>query len=395
MQKFMKAIAAIMLTVAAVIAVGCTKPDDPNNPNNGGNGGNNGGGGNGSGTELPAGMYLGVIGFNDQLYTKELTRLDASAVSSTKQFIDGLSMGGATLLYHAVNTSIDQLSCNHIPKDLVNVSIVTFTDGLDKGSYAYSDYSSGAEYLHAVTQRVRNEKVSNVAIEAHTIGIQGTDVYSYDMDEFLNNLNGLSSLPSEEYVHNVANFEDIQTVFDTIAARLHNQTTNSMLTLKMPVEDPNTRVRFTFDITSTGPNDAANSLCYIEGVYITNSDRNGVLTNVQYVGLGSSSGNTVVSQNEGVFANFKFEGMLDSNNQPLNNNTIRHLREWTFNTNANNWIHNSEFTSSGNTEITNEYYSSMIMLNLDCSQSLGNEKFKVLKNYAKQFVEGLKIDNKK
>ena len=30
MQKFMKVIAALMLTVAMVCAAGCTKPDDPN-----------------------------------------------------------------------------------------------------------------------------------------------------------------------------------------------------------------------------------------------------------------------------------------------------------------------------------------------------------------------------
>ena len=399
MKKFLKAISAMMLMVAVICAAGCTKDPENGGGNDGngngsGNSGNSGGQGGGSnnGTELDAGMYLGVIGFNEQLYTMPLARLDASAVTATKRFIDGLQLGGATLLYHAVNTSIDNLSSNGIPKDLVNVSIVTFTDGLDKGSYAYSNYSSGAEYLRAVTQRIRNERVSNVEIQAHTIGIQGTDVYSYDQDEFLNNLNGLSSLPSNKYVHYVTDFSDIQAVFDTIAESLHNQTTNSKLSIKMPVEDPNTRVRFTFDITTSGPNDAASSQHYIDGVYITNSERNGVLTNVQYYGLGSSSGSTVTSTNEGVFAKFMFEGMVDTDNNPFNNSNITHLKEWIYNSNAGSWIHNSEFTSSGNTEITNEYYSSMIMLNLDCSQSLGANQFSTLKDYAKRFVDGLKIN---
>jgi uncharacterized protein (TIGR02145 family) len=44
MQKFAKAIAAIMLMTAMCFASGCTKPDAPNN---GGNDGNNGGGGSG------------------------------------------------------------------------------------------------------------------------------------------------------------------------------------------------------------------------------------------------------------------------------------------------------------------------------------------------------------
>lgn len=394
MQKFMKAIAALMLTVAVVCAAGCKKTEDPNDPNNGGNGGNSGGG-NGSDTELPAGIYLGVIGFNDQLHTKSITRLDATTIDVTKQFINGLQVGGATLLYHAVNTSIDALMTNGIPEDLVNVSIVNFTDGLDEGSYAFSNYSSSAEYLQAVTQRIRNEKIDGVQIESHTIGIQGNDVYSWDEVEFLNNLNGLSSIPSSKYVHYVSNFADIQAEFDTIAASLHQQTTNSILNIRLPLPDPNTRVRFTFDIATPpphNPNDALQSQQYIEGVYITGSDGKGVFTNIQYHGLNSSSGNTVVATKiDPPFAIFKFEGMRDSNNNHFNSATIEHVKEWKYNTNANAWIHNSEFSSSGNVNVTNEYYSSLIMLNLDCSSSLG-DKFDVLKGYAKQFVDGLKTN---
>lgn len=399
MKKLTKALAAIMLMVAVVCATGCNKPDDPNNPsdpNSGENGGNNGGNGGGSNpTELPAGVYLGVIGFNEQLYTKSITRLDATTIDDTKQFINGLHVGGATLLYHAVNTSIDALKTNGIPEDLVNVSIVNFTDGLDEGSYAFSNYSSGAEYLQAVTQRIRNEKIYGVEIESHTIGVQGNDVYSWDEAEFLNNLNGLSSFPPSKYVHYVTNFADIQAEFDTIAASLHQQTTNSILKISLPLPDPNTRVRFTLDIATPpphNPNDALQSEHYIEGVYITGSDGKGVFTNVQYHGLASSSGNTVVAASmEPPFAIFKFEGMRDSNNNHFSDATIEHLKEWKYNTNANAWIHNSEFTSSGNVNITNEYYSSLIMLNLDCSSSLG-DKFDVLKGYAKQFVDGLKTN---
>ena len=396
MHKLMKAIAAIMLTVAVVCAAGCTKPEEPNSGGNGGNDDGNGGGGSGSSTELPAGMYLGVIGFNQQLYTKPITRLDATAINETKQFIDGLQLGGATLLYHAVNTSLDMLASNGIPKDLINVSIVNFTDGLDEGSYTFSDYSSGAQYLQAVTQRIRNEKIADVSIEAHTIGTQGNDVFSYDLTEFLNNLNGISSLPSEKYVHFVTNFSDVQATFREIAENLHQQSTNSTLTLRLPVPDPNTRIRFCFDITTAPPhepNEALQSQHYIEGVYINNSEGKGVLTGVQYVGMSSTSGNTVTAVSmEPPFAVFKFEGMKDTDNNNFTNSTIAHLQEWKFNTNANAWIHNSEWTNSGNTEVTNDYYSSFIMLNLDCSESLGTEKFRDLKTYAKEFVDVLKTN---
>lgn len=396
MQKFMKAIAAIMLTVAVVCAVGCTKPDDPNNPNNGGN---NGGGGNGGGTnpsELPAGMYLGVIGFNQQLYTRPITRLDVVTIQQTKDFIENLSMGGATLLYHAVNISLDMLASNGIPKDLIYVSVVNFTDGLDEGSYTFSNYNSGTEYLQAVTQRIRNERIGTKNIGAHTIGIQGNDVESYDIPVFLNNLNGISSLPDEDfdtYVHNVTNFDEVREAFREIAEKLHEKNINAIMTIRPPAPDPNTRVRFTFDITTVEPNDALQSQKYIEGVYITNSEGKGVLTNVQYKGVTSTSGTTVTAvEMNPPFAVFKFEGMANANNSEFNNQTIAHLQEWKYNANANVWRHNTEFTSSGNTEITNNYYSSLVMLNLDCSQSLGQEKFSLLKTYAKEFVDVLKTN---
>ena len=396
MKRVMKAIAAIMLMVAVFCAVGCTKPNDPNDPNNGGNNGGNGGG-NGNGGTLPAGIYLGVIGFNQQLHIKPITRLDAAAIQETKQFIDNLQLGGATLLYHAVNTSLDMLSTNGIPRDLINVSIVNFTDGLDEGSYTMnSNYSSGAQYLQAVTQRIRNERIADVPIEAHTIGTQGNDVFSYDLAEFLNNLNGISSLPSEEYVHFVTNFSEVQAYFREIAENLHQQSVNSTLTLRLPVPDPNTRIRFCFDITTAPPhepNEALQSEHYIEGVYVNNSEGKGVLTGVQYVGMSSTSGNTVTAVSmEPPFAVFKFEGMKDANNNNFTNNTIAYLQEWKFNTNANAWIHNSEWTNSGNTEVTNDYYSSLIMLNLDCSESLGAQKFRDLKAYAKEFVDVLRTN---
>jgi hypothetical protein len=221
-------------------------------------------------------------------------------------------------------------------------------------------------------------------------------VLSYDISEFLNNLNGISQLPSERYVHYVTEFVDVLEELQRIAEELHQQSINSILTLRLPVPDPNTRIRFCFDITTPPPhepNEALQSEHYIEGVYVIDSEGRGVLTNVQYVGLSSSSGSTVRAVSmEPPFAVFKFEGMTDSNNNSFTNNTIANLQEWKFNTNANAWIHNSEWTNSGNTEINNYYYSSLVMLNLDCSQSLGDQQFRLLMDYAKEFVDVLKTN---
>ena len=68
----MKAIAAIMLTLAVVVAAGCTK-----DPENGGNNGGNGGNGGGS-TPTTEGIYLGIIGFNNGIIEpiKEISLLN-------------------------------------------------------------------------------------------------------------------------------------------------------------------------------------------------------------------------------------------------------------------------------------------------------------------------------
>lgn len=394
MKKLTKVLATIMLTVAVFIAAGCTKPDDPNN-SGGNNGGGNGGGGNGgggsNGTELPAGVYLGVIGFNDELYTKEITRLDATAISETKNFIGNMTMGGATLLYHSVNTSIDALSSTGIPKDLKSVSIVTFTDGLDKGSYAYSNYNSGAEYLQAVKTRIRTEKIAGMDISAHIVGFQGVDVEAEDETLFLSNLEDLASVPKQNYVHHVTNFDDVQYAFQQILDSLNKVTINSKLTLKMPKAEPNTRIRFTFDVVgnNTDPEYANNSTCYIEGTYISDSNKDGVLTNVHYEGLSSSSGTTVTSVSQGIYAVFTFEGMKDGNGQPMGQASTQNVKEWDFKELSQKWQHNNEFDSSENTEVNNEHYSALLMLNLDCSRSLGDTKFRELKRFAQDFVQGL------
>lgn len=387
MQKFTKAIAAIMLTVAVFLAAGCNKPNDPYNPNSGG--GSNGGGGNGGGSNLEAGVYLGVIGFNDELYIKEITKLTPSAIQETKAFIGNLTLGGATLLFHSVNKSIDALTSTGTPSGLKSVHIVTFTDGIDKGSYYYSNYNSGAEYLQAVKNRIQNERVGGLPIKAHVIGFQGIDVQAEDQGVFLSNLRDLAT--SSDYVHHVDNFDDVQVAFQQILDSLHKETINSKLTLKMPRAEPNTRIRFTFDVVgnNTNPEYAENSTCYIEGTYINNSNRDGVLTNVVYKGLSSTSGLTVTSVSQGIYSVFTFEGMKDANNNPLGQASTRNVKEWDYKESSHKWQHNAEFNSSENTDVTNEYYSTLVMMNLDCSRSLGDQKFGELKRIAQNFVQGL------
>ena len=125
MRKIIKGIATIMLMVVVICAAGCKKTDDPNNGEN--SGGNNSGG-------IEEGVYLGIIGFNDDLKTKTIDLLDATSEHAYTNFISTLDMRDGTVLYHADNKALDWLQNATLPDQLINVSLVTFTDGLDNGS---------------------------------------------------------------------------------------------------------------------------------------------------------------------------------------------------------------------------------------------------------------------
>lgn len=366
-------IAAVML-MSAVVFTGCHK--EPENPEPDVPQGT-----------LPEGMYLGIIGFNNELHIKNIMRITSSNANEAKSFIDGLTMGDATLLYHAVNTSIDDLKAAGIPKSLENVYVLTFTDGLDKGSYALSDFSSGSEYLNYVYGRIQNENVGGKPIEAYTVGFAGTDISAYEQADFTNNMKKLAT--DNAHVFEVADMSAVEVVFDSIAHSLKSKSENAMLKLHMPKVEPNTRVRFSFDVNNADPAAAATSHCYIEGTYVSDSQKNGVLTNVQYVGLNSTSGTTVKSVSNGIYADFTFENMVDQNGQSITNALVAQTREWDWVSAGNVWRHNSEFTSAENTAITHTYTSAMVMLNIDCSISLGNNTFYKLKNAAKNFINVL------
>ena len=372
-KNFVKAAAALML-MTAMVFTGCHKESENTEPEVP------------QGT-LPEGMYVGIIGFNNELHIKDIKLINSSNANEAKSFIDGLTMGDATLLYHAVNTSIDGLQSAGIPKSLENVYILTFTDGLDKGSYALSSFSSGAEYLNSVYGRIHNEKVAGKPIEAYTVGFAGTDISSYEQGDFTNNMKKLAT--DDAHVFEVADMAAVSVVFDSIAHSLKSKSENAVLKLHFPKVEPNTKVRFTFDVTNADPAAAAASHCYIEGTYINDSGNNGVLTNVQYVGLGSSSGTTVSSVSNGIYADFTFENMVDQNGQPITNALVSKTREWDWVTAGGVWRHNSEFSSAENTSVTHTYTSAMVMLNIDCSISLGNATFYSLKNAAKNFINVL------
>ena len=359
MKKHLITVATLTLAVMLTTFSSCRKPQAEDN------------------TPAKEGLYLGIVGFNSDLYTMPLGLLNQNTKGEFVNFVDGLAMQNGTLLYHAVNTGLNSLAKAKVPENLINVSVVTFTDGLDQGSYVQGGYNSGSEYLSAVNSRINNELIGGLNISAYSIGVRGSDVN--DIEGFRNNLKKLSSDPVNN-VFEVNNMSEASDKFAQIAQQLYNQSTFYNVTLKMPAQEPNTKIRFTFDNVS----EASASQCYIEGTYIRNEGK-GQLTDIQYVGLESISGISVTASSEGIFDVFAFQNLTDMDGNQMSTD---YVKEWNWLESSSQWQYNSEFTPSGNTEVVNEYKSAMIMLVLDCSSSLGND-FTNMKTAANSFIETL------
>ena len=359
MKKHLISILALTLVVVLSTFTSCRKPKPSDN------------------TPAKEGLYLGIIGFNQELYTMPLGLLNQDTKHDFENFVDGLTMQDGTILYHAVNSGLNSLAKAKVPENLINVSVVTFTDGLDQGSIALSDYNSSSEYLSAVNSRISNELIGGNNISAYSIGVRGSDMD--DIESFRNNLNKLSSDP-EHNVFEVNNMNEASEKFAQIAQQLYNQSTFYNVTLKLPVQDNNTLIRFTFDNVSN----AANSQCYIEGTYIR-SNGHAQLTDIHYVGLECMSGYAITGASEGIFNVFSFKNLTDLNGNQISTDNVN---QWKWNESTQSWNINSEFSQSHNTEIVNEYKSAMIMLVLDCSSSLSND-FTNMKTAANGFIETL------
>ena len=359
MKKHILSVAVLALAVMLTTFSSCRKPKAEDN------------------TPAKEGLYLGIVGFNSDLYTMPLGLLNQDTKREFVNFVDGLAMQNGTILYHAVNTGLNSLAAAKIPENLINVSVVTFTDGLDQGSYILSNYNSGSEYLAAVNGRINNELIGGTNISAYSIGVRGSDVA--DVESFRNNLNKLSSDPAHN-VFEVNNMSEASEKFAQIAQQLYNQSTFYNVTLKLPAQEPNTKLRFTFDNVS----EATASQCYIEGTHIRTNGK-GQLTDIRYVGLECMSGVAVTASSEGIFDVFAFQNLTDTEGNQISTD---YVKQWNWLESTTQWQYNSEFTPSGNTEVVNEYKSAMIMLVLDCSSSLGSD-FVNMKTAANGFIETL------
>ena len=330
-------------------------------------------------SELLSGLYMGIMGFNDDVIDKgDMSLLAPNTKSGFTTFVNSLTTKKATVLYYAVDRALDKLTSTPFPRNLTQVSIVTFTDGLDQGSLPMVDYkySTREEYRTYLSGRIKSAEVQGLPLSAFSIGLRGGDVTNDE--EFKKNLESLASTDT-----NAVEATDMSAVdarFQEIANQLIKKTETRSLSIKFPKMDDGMTFRFTFDNVS----DAAKSKVYIEG---TMNARENTFNNVKYVGLTCKSGTHIQGTPSGktkVVFDFEDVKMSDGTNVTLN-----YINEYFLE--GSYWQVNSEFYNDEDLQVNVTRSSAAIMLVLDCSSSLqkDGDKFTEMKTHVKSFIEKL------
>lgn len=326
---------------------------------------------------LESGIYLGINGFNNDLYTYPIMLLNESSLSGFNDFVNNLKTENGTIQFYAVDRALNMLQTSVLPSDVYNVAIVTFTDGLDQGSFMKDEtYESNEEYLDAINKRIKEETVAGQNIIAYSIGVQGNDVNDVQSQKFRDDLGKLASSPENAVL--LKNMSEVNKQFKEIANKLSESNYVQTISLTIPGLANGTKVRFTFDNVK----DATNSEIYLDGVFNLKEKS---LDNVEYHGLSSDSGNTIKGVVDGIFVTFTFENVRTENNVLIKS---EFTDEWTYISSNSSWQINSEFDKTENSDIENHRRSAAVMLVLDCSKSLEND-FEDAKSNAKDFIKTL------
>ncbi len=370
-----------MMVCATVMFAGCNK-DENNEPTPAANGG-----GSNGGNDTGEGIYLGIIGFNDQLYVKDISKLNPSTVNDFTSFINGLTPGNGTGLYYADYTALQKMQSCAKPPKLKNVALVTFTDGLDNVSLANNalnpeNYNSTAEYREALHNKIVNDQVHGFNISAYTIGLKGNDVTDNAM--FMETLKKLAS--SDNNVFQVANMDEAMQRFREIAENLYSVSTSVNLGVNVPGGyDDGQVLRFTFDNASS----ATGSSRYIEATYRRSNGR--TLESISYHGLAQGATSISSSSSQGTYYKFLFEDLKYTDGTSISQADINRIMLWK-KTSTGGWDRESEFDPASSSNITEDKSSALIMLVLDCTNSLGND-FSNMQQSARNFVYTLANSN--
>jgi len=330
----------------------------------------------GGGTE--PGLYLGIIGFNDNIFPREISLLTRGNMHEFQTFVDNLSIGAGTGLYYAVDNAINMLEGAAFPPDLSSVSIVTFTDGFDNVSIRLNpSFPTRDAYRDALHNRITNTKIKGLPIKAYSIGILAPNItYAADIAAFLAGLEAITSDPDN--VHNARDMDEVNRTFREIANSLYYETQRHILRFTIPGGfDDGTKLRFTFDPV----NNAGASTQYVEGIFRDGGGASFSFQNVVYHGLNNSD-RTISGVLDGVFVTFDFVNVATDV-------STANIQLWEYRPSSSTWRLEDEFAQGSIREIDEGTRSAVIMLVLDCTTSLdlfGGNGFRLMKEAANRFI---------
>lgn len=332
-----------------------------------------------------SGIYLGVIGFNNDLYERSIGILTASNVNECTNFVNSFSLGMNTLLYYSADHALKQIVKPTYPTDLTNAIMITFTDGLDRGSLAMqSTFSKNADYADYIGKTIGTTKVNGQELQAYSLGVLGDDVS--DTETFNNNLKSLASKPENATL--IDDIDNLNQKFNEIYDELERRSVLRALKISTAIMEDGEVCRFTLDGIKDAK-DVEKSSLWVEGTYDFASES---LKDVKYYGFTSTSGTTIIgTQDPSLRQNliFTFEDCRDVNGDPIDIKDLNNINQWRYIKSSGVWERNSEMMSGENIEIEVKRTSAVVMLVLDCSLSLGEEDLAKLKFQANAFIERL------
>ena len=382
-----KKILHIALCTVLTLALFSCKGEDKNAPEQSGT----------NSTSGQSGLYLGVLGFNKDYKTYPIQKLTQSTKSDCKSWINALSIANNTDLYYAEWAALNMLQEFNAPADLENASIITFTDGLDRGSYfkieQFKNDGNNNKLIEQIQNRLKNDKVNNVSLSAYSIGVRGSDVNDDKIGEFENTLKNLVADP-ELNSYKVNNMQEVESKFKAIADDLHKVNTISDVVLKSVRYDDGTYISWTFDLDdnidkwNVGAAGVPTSKRYITSK-LNLKDGKWFISEIKYDGLVyDSNGATTL---EGVYEEstemirFEFKNVRDKAGNAITD--ISKLRQWNRSDENKNWGPESEFNRNNIPTPEVKDKSAVVMLVLDCSSSLGESGLAQLKAAAKNFID--------
>jgi hypothetical protein len=339
------------------------------------------------------GIYISLISFAGDAnilrqYDEDFIFLNTNGKSNLISILDSQynkSLQSGTALFYGVHSAMANLKANEgeFPTDLSSVNMITFTDGLDNGSFLASandpiegkNEITGTAYATYVHEEIETRTINEKPINAYSIGVMGPDVE--DTDQFNSNLENIAS--SSDHFEQLTDFNELEDVFSNIAESLTFANHFAMTTTG---NDPGTVVRLTFDVTGQTSADAAASSKYIEG---TLAYANGIwtFTDVVYTGDLESdieSGGSVNGTISGSNVNYFFRNIVGYDE----NNDI--VQQWTKpSATSTSWQRNSEFDAAESRSMSTV----VVQLVLDASTSLQDSQITQIRNAVNEFINTL------